>query len=715
MARLFWLALYVCLAGAAPALAGDVDAADDPPLRTDGDADWQSFDELVTGAKRAMLADPAGALQQAHVATEFAERHGYSARQRSALATSLLLEAEALSRLNHVDDARVVLQRATTFAGDANTDPRFAGDMALSIARIAESKGDFALALQNLHRAHNAFVAANDARGQAVTLQGLGSLYEKAHDYEHEIEYYRRAGEIYSGDRDLDFTAINNTAFAKLQLGRYGDAIAGFRRALAQAYALKSPFLEARVLTNLAAAYIKTDQLEAADAAADQALRSIGRNDWSRFVWGAKAEIAFERDRLDDADAYLGRAFRGVDDMTSTILPFRDLHRVAFDVYNARGEYPLAIEHLQAFKRLDDEARSLSASANLALNGAHFDFSTQQTEIERLKTATMQRDISLRESRVATQKLIYTSLILLCVILVIVVSARSIAARKHRAQMAEANEALRETLDERDREIARRAETEHALRTAKELSEQANRAKGEFLANMSHELRTPLNAIIGFSEIIAQEALGAVGNPNYKGYAVDITNSGRHLLSILNDILDMARIEAGKLALDEENVVLDDMIADSLRLFDDVMAAGKRIQMVPAASPIRVRADARKLKQIVINLISNAVKFTAPTGAIEIRLTADKNGADIVVRDNGVGIPEDKIAHVLEPFGQVQGTFVRSTGGVGLGLPIVKSLIEMHGGAFTLTSKAGEGTTARVHLPGTRVLPSLQGRAALAS
>jgi signal transduction histidine kinase len=223
---------------------------------------------------------------------------------------------------------------------------------------------------------------------------------------------------------------------------------------------------------------------------------------------------------------------------------------------------------------------------------------------------------------------------------------------------------------------------------------------------MSHELRTPLNAINGFAQIMSQEILGSIGTPAYKQYANDILASGNHLFAILSDILDMARIDAGKVKLNETEFNLCGTIDDALRMFrEDVRQAGKTLAFAGCAGAVVVRADERLMRQILINLVSNAVKYTDEGGKIEVGIEGGPGaGLDLIVSDNGIGIPKEKFALIMEPFGQVEDAFARSRGGIGLGLPLVKSLAQIHGATLTIESEPGRGTVARVHLPAERVL-----------
>jgi signal transduction histidine kinase len=255
-----------------------------------------------------------------------------------------------------------------------------------------------------------------------------------------------------------------------------------------------------------------------------------------------------------------------------------------------------------------------------------------------------------------------------------------------------------------------RLETENrsayeTLRTAKDAAEAASRAKTEFLANVSHELRTPLNAIIGFSELMLNGARGPVDNADYRGYLKDIFDAGTDLLRLINEILDLSKAEAGKLELNED--VFDLRVAfqsvDTLTK-ETIRAAGlSRTVEFPTDLPL-LRADELKTKQVLLNLISNAVKFTAPGGEIRVVASVDQHGLAIAIADNGVGIAAEHLDRVLEPFEQVDCSLSRQHQGTGLGLPLVKAIMESHGGTMVLASTEGVGTQITLTFPSYRLL-----------
>jgi signal transduction histidine kinase len=220
---------------------------------------------------------------------------------------------------------------------------------------------------------------------------------------------------------------------------------------------------------------------------------------------------------------------------------------------------------------------------------------------------------------------------------------------------------------------------------------------------MSHELRTPLNAIIGFSEIIRDRLFGNATD-KYTDYASDIVSSANHLLSIINDILDVSKIEAGQMELYEDEVDLSRVTDGVVKLLRQKIDAAKVSLIVETDGLPLIRADERKLKQILMNLLSNAVKFTPPGGIVAILNYLNENGdLAIVVRDSGIGMAPDDIPKALAAFGQVDSTLARKHEGTGLGLPLVKALVEIHGGQFALSSELGRGTSAVVVLPKARI------------
>jgi len=240
---------------------------------------------------------------------------------------------------------------------------------------------------------------------------------------------------------------------------------------------------------------------------------------------------------------------------------------------------------------------------------------------------------------------------------------------------------------------------------AKEAAEAASRAKSEFLAVTSHELRTPLNAIIGFSQLALRKPFGPLGE-RYADYLKDIEESGTHLLELINDILDVAKAESGRFDLYEEACDVRRVIASSLRLLHRrAMRAKLAVTLkVPDTLPL-LMADARRLKQMLLNLLGNAIKFTPPGGTILIEAGIEKDGVlAISISDSGIGIGEKHLENVLEPFFQVDSSHARSAEGVGLGLPLVASIIARHGGTLRLTSELGEGTTATLRFPSRRVV-----------
>ncbi len=255
------------------------------------------------------------------------------------------------------------------------------------------------------------------------------------------------------------------------------------------------------------------------------------------------------------------------------------------------------------------------------------------------------------------------------------------------------------------RDISDRKRAQEAVLAAKEQAEQANRTKSEFLANMSHELRTPLNAIIGFSEIIETEALGPVGSVKYRDYATDIHNSGKHLLDLINGILDLSKVESGTDELSDERIEIPRLLRSIMTLIQiSARKGGVTLETQLADDLPLLRGDRRKLKQILLNLVSNAIKFTTSGGTVTIRAGCHVDRGHVFqVIDTGIGIAPEDIPKALSPFQQIDSALNRKYEGTGLGLPLTTALIEMHGGSLDLQSEIGLGTTVTVRFPAERI------------
>ncbi|MER8430506.1 PAS domain-containing sensor histidine kinase [Mesorhizobium caraganae] len=288
----------------------------------------------------------------------------------------------------------------------------------------------------------------------------------------------------------------------------------------------------------------------------------------------------------------------------------------------------------------------------------------------------------------------------------------------HQEKLVDSERRLMATIH--DLSLARRAEEERASELVElnrkymretERAEAANRAKSEFLANMSHELRTPLNAIIGFSELMEQGLFGPLGSPRYEEYANDINGSGKYLLGVINDILDMSKIEAGQFSMDREEIDLCPLIRETVRVIS-LQAAEKSITVeTRIADTMTLFADRRAIKQIAINLLSNAVKFTGQGGHISVRARNTSGALVLTIEDNGCGIPKEALSKLGRPFEQVQNQFSKNHAGSGLGLAISRSLAELQGGALKIRSTEGVGTIVSVRIPVKKAAPSVKAAA----
>ena len=296
------------------------------------------------------------------------------------------------------------------------------------------------------------------------------------------------------------------------------------------------------------------------------------------------------------------------------------------------------------------------------------------------------------------------------VALIVALGVLGFIVAKYLAQRAGQERAhLRAHIQELEATKGELEKTSGDLKTALAAADAASKVKSEFLAAMSHELRTPLNAVIGFSEVMVNEVFGPLGNERYREYAESIRGSGTHLLGLINDVLDMSRLNAGELKLSREELRVGDLIAEAVGVIS-LQAEASDVALIEDVEPWLpvLRVDRRRMRQVLVNLLTNAVKFTPAEGTV--RVSAHRRGDNVAneISDTGIGIAAHEIPKALERFSQVDGSLARKYEGVGLGLPLAKHLTELHGGWLELFSEPGTGTTVTVILPPEPVRAALE-------
>lgn len=587
------------------------------------------------------------------------------------------LEAEALSRLGELDRAEPIAQRALDAVQRSAPNTKLHGDILVTQGAIALDRNRMQQAFARFREAYAIFQRLGEPRAQAIALQNIGTIYSFAGDQKSVLRYYAQAAEVYPDDPALAQAAANNLGTAYRELKDYPRAEAAFQRAVRLARELESPILEARALNNHASVALLRGQLSQADAIADRGLRitrSSEAAEWAPFLWGVKAQAALARNDLPTAISLFERTFAGVD-LKTTPFYFRDFHQSAANAYRRAGDATKAFAHLAAFKRLDDEAREIRSSTNAALAAAQFDFSTQELRIARLREGQLARDIKIERAR-ARQQLI---VLLGTAALLLVTTVAFFWIRRSRNQTRAANREL--------------ATTNTAL-------DKALRAKSEFLATTSHEIRTPLNGILGMTQVL----LGRRGLDEAVRDQVGLIDSaGNTMKAIVDDILDMSQIEQGQVQVERVPVALPALMRDVAGLWRAAAEQkGLAFEVDLSDAPALIEEDDRKLRQIGFNLLSNAVKFTR-CGAVRLRVGTEGTGADeqllIAVEDTGIGIPAEQQDIIFEPFKQADGSTSREFGGTGLGLAISAKLAQALGGAITLKSQPGRGSTFTLRLP----------------
>ncbi len=656
----FALAALV-LVFAAPVIAADAPTA---------------FEAELGEAKRSMMAEPDKALVHAAAAARLAESIPAIRDRRLSLAQAQWLQGEALNRVNKSEDARPIIASAIATVSRLDRDSKLHGDLLLADASINSVTGRLPEALAEAQTAYGIFSKLGEARSQAKVLQFIGSIYFDARDYPRVLKYYAQSAEVYKGDPALTIAAYNNLGDTLKEMRRFREAETHYRRALAVAREVQSPVLEVRVLNNIASAEYWAGDLAKADATADHALtlaRGLDTGD-EPFLWGVKAQIALARNNRAAAAADLDRTFAGAD-LSATTVPYREFHDTAYKLYRATGDNARALVHLAAFKRLDDQAREVAASTNASLMGARFDFANQELRITKLKAGQLQRDIALERSRAKLRSTILFGALGVAAVVVIGTMLAFFSIRRSRNEVRAANATLSDVNVELNKALT---------------------AKTRFLATTSHEIRTPLNGILGMTQVMLHDR-SLAGEQRDRVRVVH--DAGTMMKALVDDILDVAKIETGKLTVEQSDIELHPILDGVARLWgDEARAKGLAFELALDDCPARMVGDARRLRQIVFNLMSNAVKFT-DRGSV--RLSAAAVGEDLVIRvaDTGIGIAPEQLQVVFESFHQIDGELTRRHGGTGLGLAICRELAQALGGDVTVESEVGRGSTFSVRLP----------------
>ncbi|WP_417471209.1 EAL domain-containing protein [Maricaulis sp.] len=408
--------------------------------------DANTFQSEVAAARASMMATPNVALSHLTAAEALLAAEPERTDSDTAFATLWWLQSEALTRLGRPLDAEPVAERALARLGDTPEPTKLFADILVSLGRVNKVTGEYGRALENFQRAYEVYRAIGDSRSESIALQSMGSIYTDARQYDRAEHYYIDAARRHSGDASLDLAVNNNLGNVYRELGQYDEALEHFEQARTLAAEMGSGILQARILNNIASLHISFGDFNAAEIAVDEAVSHIddpAQSEWARFLWGTRARIAYGRGDYRLARNLIARTFDGIS-LDETTQAFAEFHEAAASIYQALTAWDQAVPHLRAFKRLDDEARDVAASANSTLLGAQFDFAEQELEIEQLHTQGLERDLQLTNAR-ARQRMIGLSALLIVSLLGLLMVQFRHRAAKDRQRVLE--KALYEDLD----------------------------------------------------------------------------------------------------------------------------------------------------------------------------------------------------------------------------------------------------------------------------
>ncbi len=635
-----------------------------------------SYKQAVERANRAMLTDPGTAL----AAAEEAEKNAGGSPESKARA--LWLQSEALLRTDRALLAEVRVKQAWRLANAQNVATSLKGDILLTRGGIHAELAKVGDALDDYQQAYRAFVVTEDQRKQSIALSTLASLYRQGADFETALRYFRQAAEAYTGDSNVSVALANNRGNVLIELGRHDEAVSAFQRALDDSAKLNSESWTARIFANLARAQLLAGNVTDARASVARGRVVILNDpDPTRALGELQviaSLVALEQGDVATAQREIDAAFAGVD-LTTTTLKARASHRAAYMAYSRAGRTQPALAHLEALRRLDEQATQIATSTRAALMSARFDFANQELRIANLKAEELRRNIAFERSQAQLQQTIFVVAALATLLVFGLLAHNLVATRRSRNEIQAAHAELEVT----------NVSLEKALT-----------AKTEFLATTSHEIRTPLNGILGMTQVMLAD--GSVSGKLRD--RIDIVHgAGLTMKALVDDILDVAKMETGHLSVSLEPTDLHATLGEVTRMWEEqAHAKGLAFMLDVSHAPRWVETDPGRLRQIAFNLLANALKFTE-CGGITMRVTQRGEGADarllMAVRDTGIGIAAEKQSDIFESFKQIDSGTTRKYGGTGLGLAICRNLARALGGDIGVDSLEGEGATFTLDIP----------------
>lgn len=637
---------------------------------------------LVSEARDRLVdqsADPVPLINRIELA---GKRDADPAERALIVGTALWLRAELQLRTDQAEAAKATLEEAQRTVSQIGRPVRLKGDLLVVLGNLYMMRDQAADALAAFQNAYRVFEQVHEVRSQALALQSIGSLYVLARDERRAERYFRQASLLYGGDDILSLTLHNSRGNVLLVLERYREATVEYNDAIALARKLGKPFLEMRVLDNLARTQVESGNLDAAKATLARAFSLAKGTDAGvlrRLLNATAARVANDEGDTTRAASLIAETFKGMD-LDTTTQDYRTPHLYAYLIYRRLGRDRLALLHLEALKRLNEEAAKVATTNSAALMAARFDFANQELTIQRLKTEQLRKAAQF-------QRVLFLSLGAATLLVIILLSVGLFTIRRSRNQVRAANAVL--------------ARTNAAL-------EKALQAKTEFLATTSHEIRTPLNGILGMTQVmLADRALAH----DVRERLEVVQGAGLTMRALVDDILDVAKMESGNLTVDPVPMDFRVLANEVVRLWSEPAAAkGLVFASDLDGAPDWIVSDPSRLRQLLFNLLSNATKFTA-AGQIGLRVViapANDGAAErlqIAVSDTGIGIPADKIEEIFDSFRQADSSTTRQFGGTGLGLTICRNLAQALGGAILVSSTPGEGSTFTLDLPLVRAQP----------